>query len=313
MPTLAEKFAGCLLGLAVGDAVGARFEGQDPAWIAKRFPTVSAFIEDRALLTYTDDTQMAIGVAETLVECSAIKQEELCRAFVANYEPWRGYGMGARRILEAMCDGEDYEQVAAQSFGGSGSFGNGAAMRVAPIGVFFHDDLDRVWREAYESALPTHRHPLGIEGAQLLAMAVALVARGEAFNRQAFFEALLDRCREGEYRVKLLRARNMTGQTELPQLGNGIAAQNSVVTAIACFSLFPDSYTETIAHCVLLGGDTDTIAAMAGAISGTYLGAQAIPPSWLERLEDEPNAKGRSYLARLADRLVGIATQRGKP
>jgi ADP-ribosylglycohydrolase len=80
-----------------------------------------------------------------------------------------------------------------------------------------------------------------------------------------------------------------------------------VVTAIGCFSLFPDSYVDTVANCVLLGGDTDTIAAMAGAISGTHLGVQEIPPSWLERLEDEPKSKGRTYLTQLAERLAAIA------
>lgn len=312
VPSLPERFAGCLLGLAVGDALGARFEGQDAAWIARRFPTMADLLEDRAPLNYTDDTQMAIGVAETLAECSAIRQKELCRRFAANYEPWRGYGWGARRVLEAMCDAKDHEQVAVQNFGGTGSFGNGAAMRVAPIGIFFHHDLDRVWREAGESALPTHRHPLGIEGAQLQATAVALVARSERLNRQEFFQALLDRCAEGEYRVKLHRARDMTEQSELPLLGNGIAAQNSVVTAIACFTLYSDSFAETVARCVLLGGDTDTIAAMAGAISGAYLGVQAIPQPWLERLEDEPNGKGRTYLMNLATHLAGIAAAPAK-
>ena len=307
MAARAEKFAGCLLGLAIGDAFGARFEGQDAAWIAHRYPSAAVLIEDRALLTYTDDTQMAIGVAETLAQHGTIRQPELCRAFAANYEPWRGYGMGARRVLEAMCEGRDHEKVAAQSFGGTGSFGNGAAMRVAPIGVFFHGDLDRVWREAYESALPTHRHPIGIEGAQILATAVALVTGDEPFDRPRFFQSLLDRCTDGEYRSKLLQARDLVRASDLGSLGNGIAAQHSVVTAIGCFSLFPDSYVDTVANCVLLGGDTDTIAAMAGAISGTHLGVQEIPPSWLERLEDEPKSKGRTYLTQLAERLAAIA------
>ena len=138
-------------------------------------------------------------------------------------------------------------------------------------------------------------------------MAVALVARSEPFNRETFFEALLERCREGEYRAKLVRARDMTAPVELGRLGNGIAAQNSVATAIACFSLFPSSFEETITRCILLGGDTDTIAAMAGAITGTYLGVQAIPPSWIARLEDEANSKGRTYLTQLANRLAAIA------
>jgi poly(ADP-ribose) glycohydrolase ARH3 len=80
-----------------------------------------------------------------------------------------------------------------------------------------------------------------------------------------------------------------------------VVALDSVVTAIACFAFSPDSYPQTVADAVFLGGDTDTIAAMAGAISGARLGKSAIPPALLEAVEDEK--KGRSYLADLAVRL----------
>src|SRR5947209_654111 len=92
------------LSLAVGDALGGVFEGQDPDWIARRFPTPQALLDapPGEVLTYTDDTQMAIGVAETLVAHAAIEESRLCQAFVANYVPSRGYGWGARRVLEAM-------------------------------------------------------------------------------------------------------------------------------------------------------------------------------------------------------------------
>src|SRR5262245_28792995 len=129
-----NRFSGCLLGLAVGDALGARFEGQSPDYIADRYPTPEALIaappgED---LWYTDDTQMAIGIAETLAEHGTIEEANLCRAFVTNYVPSRGYGWGARCVLEAMQEGRDYRQVAETHFP-AGSYGNGAAMRVAPV------------------------------------------------------------------------------------------------------------------------------------------------------------------------------------
>ena len=162
---LLERFQGCLLGLAVGDALGGRFEGQSPERIAERFPTPDALLTTTIFdrLDYTDDTQMAIGVAETLVENLEILEERLCHYFTINYLPSRGYGFGARAVLDAMEEGRDYRQVAAEHFPG-GSFGNGAAMRVAPVGLFFHHDLEAVWEQARLSALPTHVHPLGIEG-----------------------------------------------------------------------------------------------------------------------------------------------------
>src|SRR5437763_3742568 len=175
--TLQDRFKGCLLGLAVGDALGGRFEAQTADAIRARCPTVESLLAyPRDELWYTDDTQMAIGVAETLVAHGRITEEGLCAAFVANYLPSRGYGWGARAVLEAMEDGKDYKAVAAKHFPG-GSYGNGAAMRVAPVGLLFRDDRAALWEQARLSALPTHVHPLGIEGAKLLALAVALCSQ----------------------------------------------------------------------------------------------------------------------------------------
>src|SRR5882757_8224521 len=100
----ADRFAGCLLGLAVGDAVGAPYEGLTHADIFFQFGTPDKLVKNPfgGTLFYTDDTEMMIGVAETLAECGRIDETRLCRAFAENYHPERGYGQGARRILEAM-------------------------------------------------------------------------------------------------------------------------------------------------------------------------------------------------------------------
>src|SRR5438309_522728 len=105
-PTLQDRFEGCLLGQAIGDALGGKFEAQDADWIRSRFPTVEhliAYPQDE--IWYTDDTQMAIGVAEVLAAHGAILEEPLCRAFADSYEPSRGYGWGARSVLEAIRSG----------------------------------------------------------------------------------------------------------------------------------------------------------------------------------------------------------------
>jgi poly(ADP-ribose) glycohydrolase ARH3 len=243
---------------------------------------------------------MAIGIAETLVEHGAIDEANLCRAFVANYVPSRGYGWGARRVLEAMAEGRDYRQVAETHFPG-GSYGNGAAMRVAPVGLFFHDDLDCVWEQARLSALPTHLHPLGIEGAQLLAVAVALCVRSTELDKEGVCRELLARCQTAEWRAKLEQVAALTSPGELPRLGNKITALESAGTAIGCFLSSPDDYGTAIGRAILLGGDTDTIAAMTGALAGAYLGRAPIPAQLIDRLEE--SAKGRSYLEELASDL----------
>jgi poly(ADP-ribose) glycohydrolase ARH3 len=302
--TLEDRFAGCMLGLAVGDALGACFEGQEPGHITRRYPTPEALLAapPRDLLIYTDDTQMAIGVAEALAEDGEILERSLCRIFAANYVPSRGYGWGARSVLEAMEEGRDYRAVAETHFPG-GSFGNGAAMRVAPVGLFFHHDPDHTAYQAERSALPTHVHPLGVEGARLLALAVAHCVRSETLDHAAFFDELRGRCRSDVFRRKVDLAAEARHPADLLGLGNGIQAQESVATAVACFAWSPDDYMTAIGRAILLGGDTDTIAAMAGALSGALLGADAIPQQLLARLEDHPETKGRSYITDLARRL----------
>ncbi len=270
-PILKERFEGCLLGLAIGDALGGLFEAQSADAIRARFPTVEKLVAyPREEIWYTDDAQMAIGVAEALAERGEIIEAVLCRAFVVNYVPSRGYGRGARAVLDAMEDGLDYREVAEQHFPG-GSFGNGAAMRVAPVGLLFRDDRRRLWEQARLSALPTHRHPLGIEGAQLLALAVALCSGAERFDRAGCFAPLLAACESAEYRCKLEEAARVQTPGDLAGLGNRIEALHSVPTAIASFALTPDSFESTISNVIFLGGDTDTLAAMAGALSGAQM------------------------------------------
>lgn len=306
--TLKDRFTGCLLGLAIGDALGGKFEAQSAEAIAARFASIDALIAyPQDEIWYTDDTQMAIGVSEALIERGEIVEEVLCRAFVANYVPSRGYGRGARAVLDAMEDGRDYNQVAEQHFPG-GSYGNGAAMRVAPVGLVFRDDHVQLWEQARRSALPTHRHPLGIEGAQLLAKAIAIASHMARFDHAAFFAGLVSACRSKDYRAKLEAAATVQTAEHLAGLGNRIEALHSVPTAIASFALTPESFAATIGNVILLGGDTDTLAAMAGALSGAYLGVGRLSDRLVGLLESSP--KGREYLRELAGRLFATYERR---
>lgn len=300
-PTV-EQFLGCLLGQAVGDGLGAPYEGLPADNIYWGYGPGCDLIKNPTgdTLYYTDDTQMMIGVAETLAEHGRIVEESLCQAFATNYHPERGYGQGARLVLEALATGGDWRELTNNHFPG-GSFGNGAAMRAAPIGLMFCDDLDRVAEEARLSALPTHVHPLGIEGAQLLAVAVALAVRESPLDRKAFYRELRQRARTEEFRWHLAVAARLRPGDSVSGLGNSLEAHRSVVTAIACFTGSPSRYEDVIARAISQGNDTDTLAAMAGALSGAHLGVSAIPAHLLDKLEDKH--QGRSSIARLAVRL----------
>lgn len=304
-----KKFLGSLLGAALGDAVGASWEGHRLA----EEPEIKLTTSLRGLLRYTDDTHMTIGVAESLAECGGFDGAHMAGRFVDNYyrEPWRGYGPGPPRVFRLIKGGKPWDKAAGDIYPG-GSFGNGAAMRVAPVGLFFWNRPLELREVAYQSGLITHAHVLGMEGAALQAMVVALaVAEDPArpFEPLSFMSHLLDFTTEDTYREKLgkfsmLLERPDDRQRVVRELGHGIEAFNSVPTAIFAFLSHQADFTSAVIYAISLGGDTDTIASMAGAIAGAYLGVDALPGEWLSRLEN------RDFLFSLAESLWQAASGR---
>jgi poly(ADP-ribose) glycohydrolase ARH3 len=223
--------------------------------------------------------------------------------------PRRGYGPGSRAAFERLRAGEQWDEAAQHLFGGMGSYGNGAAMRIAPVGLFYYDNPKELREVAYQSSLITHAHELGKEGAALQAFAIALAVREE---RDEMLVKLDDFVRQEVYKQKLrrmerlLRTEASSGEV-IAELGNGMAAFDSVPTAIYSFLRFED-FERSVVYAIRLGGDTDTIGAMTGAICGAYYGDQAIPSEWLARLEDEE--KGKRYIQRLAEELWYITVKK---
>jgi len=157
-----------LEGLSIGDAFGQQFFAGLPQEIATRKPALGPW-------RYTDDTEMALAIFEVLRDCGTIDQDLLAKSFARRYqlESDRGYGAGARMVLQDIADGIPWYESARQLFGGQGSLGNGAAMRVAPIGAYFADDLGQVVEQASASAEITHLHPEARAGAIAVALAEA--------------------------------------------------------------------------------------------------------------------------------------------
>lgn len=305
---LRSKFIGALIGTGVGDAVGAGFEGLAPFDVQ----TIETVLEERDVFRYTDDTHMMIGVAESLVSKGGFDGAHMTEVFASNYEaePWRGYGPGPPLLFRMYRRGEPWDKLGEKVYRG-GSYGNGAAMRVAPVGVFYHDDIESLREVAYRSSQITHSHELGREGAalQAYAVAVALGTRpGSAFDAEGFLSRLVDFVQHAVYKEKLFKVKKLLGMDDVRvvvnELGHGVEAFNSVPTAIWCFASRADSFKDTILLAVRLGGDTDTIAAMAGAISGAYLGVSGIPEQWYSRLEN------RAYIEELANRLYELWQKR---
>ena len=301
---LRSKFLGSLIGTGVGDALGAGLEGRRRVDQAE----VQAVAERRGTLIYTDDTHMMIGIAESLIAKKGFDGEHMTHRFMENYsrEPYRGYGPGPPQVFSLIKAGEAWDKAAEKLYGG-GSFGNGSAMRIAPVGVLYYDDLPKLKEIAYKSSQITHAHELGKEGAALQAYAVALATAADPlseFRSDEFLAKLLDFMQHQVFKQKVEKIRELLGKADKAQviddLGHGIEAFNSVPAAIYSFLSHPDSFEEAVIYAISLGGDTDTIGAMTGAISGAHLGIEAIPVRWQERLEN------REYIADLAEQLWHI-------
>jgi len=300
-----SKFLGCLVGTAIGDALGARREGRGMS----RSEDIVSLAEKLKQLIYTDDTHMTIGIAESLIESNGFDGEHMAQTFIKNYEaePWRGYGPGPPIIFGMIKSGEPWYSAADRLYRG-GSFGNGSAMRVAPVGLLYSRNLEKLREIAYQSSSITHSHELGREGAALQACAVALALNtpsDEDIDREVFLSKLQNFIQDQLYKGKVAQIRELLGEQDKAKvvavLGNGIEALRSVPTAIYCFLRQPQSYKDTVIYAISLGGDTDTIAAMAGAISGAYLGMEAIPSEWWAKLEN------RAHIEALAEKLWQIA------
>jgi len=304
MQVTREQFAGVILGLAVGDALGAPWEGVLGDMIYRMGPAERIVKHASGdTIYYTDDTQMMIGVVQTLIERGSIDKATLAQRFADNYHPDRCYGPGARRVINAIGSGEDWEALAAGLFDGEGSLGNGGAMRVAPLGLYWSGNLQKVSEQAGLSALPTHCHEIGVDGARILAVAAALAARSAnmPFDRAGFLSHLLEFAETEEFQWQLGHALRLEPNQSLIAFGNSLEANRSVMTSIMCFVEAPDSYADTVRRAIGSGGDVDTLAAMAGALSGARLGMDRIPKHLLSCLEDD--VQGRTFLIELADRL----------
>jgi poly(ADP-ribose) glycohydrolase ARH3 len=298
-----DRARGALLGTFVGDALGMPFEGAAPADVPERLEMLDARLGRG---TYTDDTQMAIVLAESLLDCGGVDAEALGCAFARAHDPRRGYGSGTTEVLDGVRRGIHPHEAARSAFGGEGSQGNGAAMRVAPVAVLYGDDVAALSEAARASARVTHAHPLAIDAA--LAQAAAIAA---ALDGGPSLEAALGAATTAELSSRLGKARELLGARPEPAelaaaLGNSSRGCDSVPAAIYAATAQED-VEEAISFAARCGGDTDTIAAMAGAIAAARRGASAIPARWLEALERGP--KGRDHVERLADRLVAARRQ----
>lgn len=275
------------LGLLVGDALGSQFFGEEGD--AKR-RIMGREIPDGPW-GYTDDTFMALSVLDELYCHGQIDQDSLASRFSRRYiqEPARGYGAIAYEILGKIAAGARWQDVSSLPYEGAGSKGNGSAMRVAPIGAYFYNDLHRAADEAAKSSVVTHTNGEAIAGAVAVAVAAGYSAQGGG-SAEDLFSVVLALTPDSATRVAIAEASRLPWDTPPEDaarvLGSGqkVLAEDTVPFVIWCAAYHLGCYEEAFWATVAGLGDRDTTCAMVGGIVASSPSV-VVPEVWVSSCE----------------------------
>jgi poly(ADP-ribose) glycohydrolase ARH3 len=316
---------GSLLGTAVGDILGANVEFFSRDEILQEYGQLTDFLDSpaRPKGMFTDDTEMTIALATSLVSCRALDGRHCAmtyaRAFVA--PPRRGYGPSVSKILDLLAGGADF-RMTGRAIHLQGSYANGGAMRIAPVGLAFRNaSQDILYRAVEVALLCTHVHPEAVDGAFIQAKAISELCRWNDASDARITELLaclqsLARTEPMRLRIGLIlegMAQRWSDEKFLAMVCTpnefGEQFQIHAAQAVACaLWSFANEWNRPevcVIRAVMLGGDTDTVGAMTGALAGSLHGMQWIPNRWYEAMENGPGI-GRDYLIGLGRQLGAL-------
>ena len=273
-----------LAGLSVGDAFGERF------FHVSSDLTVFRQLPD-GQWAWTDDTHMALSIVDVLFSCGHIDEDALVRLFAKRYtgEPWRGYGGGARRLLALYARGADWRVEAPRLFDG-GSYGNGGAMRAAPIGAYFAGDPAQAAVEAQRSASVTHAHLEGQAGAVAVAAATAIMSSsgspaGTAFLHETASYVSPSATRDMIEEAAQIDAAEFHRAVSVLGTGQQVAAFDTVAFCLWVAAHHCRDFETALWTTVRGLGDRDTTCSIVG---GMIAPVRTVPPVWLEHREPLP-------------------------
>jgi ADP-ribosylglycohydrolase len=303
-----ERARGMLLGLAIGDALGWPVEFLDRTRILAQYGR-SGITEPPDPATYTDDTQMSLAVAEALIEAGGRDLNTLMSAMVRHFILWKNDPTTPSRAPGATCiRGVNALEIGApwREAGVKDSKGCGSCMRVAPVGYFYQHAPAELRHVAQAQGTLTHRHPTAdaacIGAAYLVKLAIDDVPPADYTARVLKFAGGVS----DEFDAAIQRAEQVLAWPDVeaalatigPTRGGGWIAEEAVAMALYCVQRHPHDYRAAVTLAANISGDSDSVACIAGGILGARLGESALPPTWLNRLEN------REYLIHAADRLA---------
>ncbi len=324
-----RQFSGCLIGQCLGDALGFVVEGQPPE-VCREYVEETlkkGNVEECssgafAFGQYSDDSQLARELLQSYAARGRFDPQDYASRIAILFTEGRIVGGGEEpgQAARRLAAGVSWEEAGTPP----PSADNGSAMRAGPVGLLFFDDPEKMVRVAHDQGRITHRDLRCSAGAVAVAGAVALALRSEEIEAQQFLSQLAEWADSIEESVAsaLWQLREWVSlppeetaslvsklgrSSDYPHEGPGIPpfVTTSVLWSLYSFLKTPEDYWETVCTAIAVGGDVDTTAAMAGAISGAYLGLEAIPPRLARRLNDQQTwaFDGLVELAHLCYRL----------
>jgi ADP-ribosylglycohydrolase len=307
-----DQFSGCLIGQCLGDALGFVVEGFSPE-ACKRY--VEDFLKTGRTIDfghfpfpfgqYSDDSQLARELIQSYVACKTFNASDYAERIKLIFLERKivGFGYTTKEAARRLLHGMSWEESGLPP----PSAGNGSAMRAAPIGLFFYDDPQALIKAAHDQGRITHKDPRCSAGAVAISGSVAMVLQDKKIDHSSFLSSLANLVSTIEpgfasELVKLTHWLTLPPEEAVTFISKaGLGADyideddwrgispfvvSSVIWSLYSFLRTPDNYMETICTAISAGGDADTVAAMAGAISGAYLGLGAIPHDLTQALTD---------------------------
>lgn len=322
---LRNRFLGCLLGCAVGDALGAPFEGLWSHSIPSDEALLAGFAEFEGYPRgqFTDDTQLTLATVRSILATGEVSPAHIARSIAALWRRQEVIGPGGACTSAALqfLRTRDWTTCGAAV----GQAGNGAAMRTAVLGLAFLRQPERLPGAVADISRITHQDPRCIAGGVAIAKAAWLLASEGADDAQRFCSAIGEVVApfSSEFADAVGRLPRLAGQTPdvaLPAIAwAGMARPEfeapiitpfvipTVLAALWCLLRHPDSWAGAVTNAIGLGGDVDTLGAIVGALAGVRLGACAIPRHLEEAVQD------REEIVGLALRLHTLVSSWGAP
>ena len=301
-----DRAEGVLLGLACGDALGRPVEFKSAEQITAQYGTLSEMVGNgtwgKPAGTVTDDTDQALCIAKSLVECGEFNPEDVADRFVAWYDsnPF-DIGNMTRRSIRALKQGKPWDEAGREVWKESSegaNAGNGSVMRCPPLALAYPDDPDRLVQTSRESSFITHADERCTYGCAVLNLTIAGLLRDDDEPLETALETV-----HSDTPEELLSALEPVARgEELEQLSTSGYVIHSLQTALHD-GLRAESAENAIVTAVNRGGDTDTIGAITGAVAGARFGASGLPESWIETVDGDTEL--RRSATRMRDLTLG--------